>query len=363
MTQSSAEDWEDPADWVMSTWPWPELPPGDGELVRLRSQTAAPDPLMTMLMKLREAASASGRGEEDNSWYGCFRLCRWYCGGGGGGGGGTRFDVDDCGGCGGGGGSRWISGLCGRQLCQFRCRCCISVDSMVARCPPRLFALLLPLTGSRLLLFPPLPPVQLPAAAVASANLAFLLAYSSPENTKQSSADEDQSDGFGIAEAEEGDHAANEQQGQASCREQAGYVKVVCGGGCGEGETNCTVNSQKSVATETDRMTKALHALKQVRPIRAFFLPQRSSVASEPDAAGYSRRKVWGELEAAGVEGQGRGTREPVIGDNNETMREFVAKIFQDYDKSIPPSMYTGVTIKVQVSTMIHSISGVNERS
>uniref|UniRef100_A0A1I8J6U2 Neur_chan_LBD domain-containing protein n=1 Tax=Macrostomum lignano TaxID=282301 RepID=A0A1I8J6U2_9PLAT len=51
------------------------------------------------------------------------------------------------------------------------------------------------------------------------------------------------------------------------------------------------------------------------------------------------------------------------IGDNNETMREFVAKIFQDYDKSIPPSMYTGVTIKVQVSTMIHSISGVNERS
>uniref|UniRef100_A0A1I8F9E0 ANK_REP_REGION domain-containing protein n=1 Tax=Macrostomum lignano TaxID=282301 RepID=A0A1I8F9E0_9PLAT len=71
---------------VMSTWPWPELPPGDGEL----------------------------------SWYGCFRLCRWYCAAAEAAGGGTRFDVDDCGGCGGGGGSRWISGLCGRQLCQFR---------------------------------------------------------------------------------------------------------------------------------------------------------------------------------------------------------------------------------------------------
>uniref|UniRef100_A0A1I8FPL5 AAA domain-containing protein n=1 Tax=Macrostomum lignano TaxID=282301 RepID=A0A1I8FPL5_9PLAT len=35
----------DPADWVMSTWPWPELPPGDGELVRLRSQTAARGPV------------------------------------------------------------------------------------------------------------------------------------------------------------------------------------------------------------------------------------------------------------------------------------------------------------------------------
>uniref|UniRef100_A0A1I8FBD6 AAA domain-containing protein n=1 Tax=Macrostomum lignano TaxID=282301 RepID=A0A1I8FBD6_9PLAT len=360
MTQSSAEDWEDPADWVMSTWPWPELPPGDGELVRLRSQTAAPDPLMTMLMKLREAAAASGRGEEDNllattSGVGTNR-------------GGDPVSASDAaiissgcrsldtkssrssslfspsgvlqravwivvvlvrmlqavqmvlrrrrrrrrrnafrcrrlrGGCGGGGGSRWISGLCGRQLCQFRCRCCISVDSMVARCPPRLFALLLPLTGSRLLLFPRRcrrcscqqrrwrRPIWPPAGVVFRpgdvqihgehpgklAVHVFLIAgnagrgavecladaadvqhnadeqaetfgqpASSPENTNRAPLMKISLMALGSQKLKKVTHAANEQQGQASCREQAGYVKVVCGGGCGEGEANCcTVASQ-----------------------------------------------------------------------------------------------------------------------
>uniref|UniRef100_A0A1I8FD52 AAA domain-containing protein n=1 Tax=Macrostomum lignano TaxID=282301 RepID=A0A1I8FD52_9PLAT len=74
--------------------------------------------------------------------------------GGGGGGGGTRFDVDDCGGCGGGGGSRWISGLCGRQLCQFRCRCCISVDSMSAVAVPAVAAGAVPAAAVRRPIWP-----------------------------------------------------------------------------------------------------------------------------------------------------------------------------------------------------------------
>uniref|UniRef100_A0A1I8HYA7 Gamma-aminobutyric acid receptor subunit beta n=3 Tax=Macrostomum lignano TaxID=282301 RepID=A0A1I8HYA7_9PLAT len=48
------------------------------------------------------------------------------------------------------------------------------------------------------------------------------------------------------------------------------------------------------------------------------------------------------------------------IGHNNDTMRDFIAKIFEKYDKSIPPSMYTGKTTIVRVSLMVHAMSSIN---
>uniref|UniRef100_A0A1I8J0H2 Secreted protein n=1 Tax=Macrostomum lignano TaxID=282301 RepID=A0A1I8J0H2_9PLAT len=38
----------------------------------------------------------------------------------------------------------------------------------------------------------------------------------------------------------------------------------------------------------------------------------------------------------------GADTQQLRIGKNNDTMREFIAKMFENYDKTIPPSMYTG---------------------